>query len=175
METLPLGPDTVGALVYELLGPDHETLESISKEAPLRFLVGAGALVPGLEKALMGRMPGARFRVELGPTEAFGEHDPEKVFYVPRSNFPEGAPLEPGTPMQATTDEGEEVTFWITAVEDDRVVVNENHPLAGIDLIYIVELLGVRPATDEERTTGKLLADKTEPHQKPPTGAQGST
>lgn len=153
----PLGPNTVGALAYELLGPDGENLESISKEAPLRFLVGAGALVPGLEQALLGKMPGARLRVELTPEQAFGEHDPEKVFYVPLSNFPEGAPLEPGTPMQATTAEGEEVTFWVTAVEDERVVVNENHPLAGVTLVYVAELLGVRTASAEERSAGKLI------------------
>ena len=152
----PLGLNTVGALSYELLGPDGETLETISQEAPLRFLVGAGALVPGLEKALMGALPGSSLRVELGPEEAFGENDPEKVFYVPRENFPPDAPLDPGTPMQGTTANGADVTFWVTSVEGERVVVNENHPLAGVDLVYVVKLLGVRPDSDEERSTGKL-------------------
>lgn len=160
-EAQPLGPHTVGALAYELLGPDGETLESISKQAPLLFLVGAGALVPGLEQALLGKMPGARLRVELTPAQAFGEHDPGKIFYVPRSDFPEDAPLEPGTPMQATTAEGDDVTFWVTAVEEERVVVNENHPLAGVTLVYVAELLGVRPATEEERSSGKLLESQS--------------
>lgn len=155
-ENLPLGPGTVGALAYKLLGPEGAVLEAISKDSPLLFLFGTGVLVPGLERALAGKLAGTTERVEVSAADGYGEHDPDKVFYVPRSQFPEGE-LEPGAMMGATTAEGEEVTFWITAVEGERVIVNENHPLAGVPLVYEAELVGVRSATEEERQAGRLI------------------
>ncbi len=155
-QNLPLGPGTVGALAYRLTGPDGAVLEAISKDSPLLFLFGTGVLVPGLERALAGSLAGTTDRIEVSPADGYGEHDPEKVFYVPRNQFPEGD-LEPGAMMGATTASGEEVTFWITSVEKDRVVVNENHPLAGVELVYEAELIGVRAATTDELESGKLI------------------
>lgn len=157
-QKLPLGPGTVGALAYELFGPENEQLENISRDEPLLFLFGSGALVPGLERSLHGKQAGDSLRIELDSSDAYGEYDPGKVFYVPRSNFPDGE-LEPGTMMGATDASGQAVTFWITAVEGEQVIVNENHPLAGVPLTYSVEVLGVRPATAGETEAGRLIED----------------
>lgn len=153
---LPLGPDTVGAITFVLREQDGEELDR--QEEPLLYLHGSGALLPGLEAALEGRRRGERFTADVAPAEGFGEYDEDAVYYVPRSSFPDEAPLEPGSMFSASREDGSSVTFWITQVEDERVVVNENHPLAGVALSFEVEIVGVRPATEEERREGRLSA-----------------
>jgi FKBP-type peptidyl-prolyl cis-trans isomerase SlyD len=158
-EGVPLGPGTVGAIHYVLRSQEGEELQRVEPESPLVFLFGAGALVPGLERALSGLTAGATRRVSVPPEEAFGAIDSSKVHFVPLSAFPDGAPPAPGTMMGAEDESGRPITFWVTAVEEDRAIVNENHPLAGVTLEYEVSVSGVRAATEDEVREGKIAAD----------------
>jgi len=155
---LSLGPGTVGAITFVLHEQDGDLLDQ--QDEPIIFLHGSGALVPGLERALEGRRGGECFEVDVSPEEAFGEYDQEAVYYVPRSSFPPDAPLEPGAMFGAEREDGTAATFWITEVEEERVVVNENHPLAGVPLRFTVTIVGVRAASAEEQSEGRLLEEE---------------
>ena len=148
-----LGAGMVGAITYVLKNEQGDELDR--QEEAILYLHGAGALVPGLEAALEGRHQGDHVEAQLTPAEAFGEYDPELVYYVARDQIPAEAPLEP-LAMFSATREGVEVTFWITQVEDDRVVVNENHPLAGQGLTFEVDVVGVRAATEQEQREQRI-------------------
>jgi len=158
--SLPIGPRTVAAIRFVLTTEEGEEVDRSDADAPLVFMTGSGALVPGLERALIGKRQGDEFHVTVEPEAGFGRNDPSLAYYVPRSSFPDDLELVPGMMFGAESMEGDEVTFWVTDVDDeDKIVVNENHPLADITLCYEVQVLGVRPATDEEHREKKLSKD----------------
>ena len=138
---------------------DLEGSEVLASEAerPLVYMHGNGTLVPGLERALAGRAPGDAIDVTLQPTEAFGEVDPQKIQYVPRSQFPPNAELEVGMQFGAQDPQGRTVVLWITEIEDDRVTVNANHPLAGHVLRFKAKVVAIRESNDAERQAGRPL------------------
>lgn len=141
----------------------HYTLTSASGEVidqsdgePMPYLHGAGNIVPGLEREMEGKAPGAKFRSIIEPVDGYGEHDPDGEVQVPRSAFPEDAPLEAGVQFVAEQPDGDVVPLWITAVEDDAITVDKNHPLAGEQLTFDIEIVAIRDATADEKTHGHV-------------------
>src|SRR5262249_21535517 len=106
--------------------------------------------VPGLELALAGMRVGEEKKVVLQPEEGFGERDEELVLEVDRSELPRPAEVAPGDELVAESPEGEEVPLRVVEVKTDSVVVDANHPLAGVPLHYLVKVREIRPATDDE-------------------------
>ena len=160
MSSIRIGPRTVAAIQFVLTTAEGDELDRSDADSPLVFMTGTGALVPGLERALIGKLQGDQFNVTVEPEAGFGRNDPSLAYYVPRNTFPKDMTLEPGMMFGAESMEGQEVTFWVTNVDDeDKIVVNENHPLADITLCYDVQVLGVREATDEEHRDQKLSKD----------------
>lgn len=144
---------TVVSLSYAM-SAEGEVLERSTAEEPMLYLHGAGAIVPGLERALEGKRVGDRLDLVLAPEDAFGEPDPERVQLVPRSAFPPELELEVGLQLGAEDESGEEVAVWITGIEGDEITVNGNHPLAGETLRFEVRVLEVRAASAEELEHG---------------------
>ncbi|WP_136064860.1 FKBP-type peptidyl-prolyl cis-trans isomerase [Modicisalibacter radicis] len=162
---MPISLQQVVSLHYTLNGSDGRLLDdSRRRDMPLRYLHGHDNIVAGLERALDGREPGDRLRVELPPREAYGERDEALIQDVARSAFGENRELSPGMRFQAQGPDGPRAVT-IVAVGDSRVTVDANHPLAGQTLRYELEVLDVRGATRAELAKGHPLDDGVEPSQ----------
>jgi FKBP-type peptidyl-prolyl cis-trans isomerase SlyD len=119
---------------------------------PLVVLHGAHEVPPGLERALTGKKAGDKFDVLMPPQDGFGELLPDARVTAPRSEFPAGFELVPGTPIALEDDEGVPHPVWIVALDDDEVVLDKNHPLAGRTLRFCVDVVAVREATADEKS-----------------------
>jgi len=117
---------------------------------PLAFLVGKGSLIPGLEKALMGREAGERFEVTVEPAEAYGERRADFTQRVPKKYFQDSEHLKPGMLTVLSVREGGQRQVTVLKVGSSVVDVDLNHPLAGKSLVFDVEIVDVRDATPEE-------------------------
>jgi FKBP-type peptidyl-prolyl cis-trans isomerase SlyD len=122
---------------------------------PLSYLHGTGAIVPGLEGALEGTEAGHRFDVQLRPEEAYGERDEELVQVVARGQLPRGLELELGLQLVARGPEGERL-LTVIGLEGEDVVLDANHPLAGMSLRFVGEVCALRAATPEELAHGHV-------------------
>jgi FKBP-type peptidyl-prolyl cis-trans isomerase SlyD len=145
----------VASFHYTLTDDNGNVLDSSSGADPLAYLHGHGNIVPGLEKEMEGKQPGDQFRVTVPPAEGYGEREGEPQG-VERDRFPAHMDIRPGMQFQAQTDTGEVVVLWVDRVEDGKVYVDENHPLAGVTLTFQVEVVGVRDATAEELAHGHV-------------------
>ena len=122
--------------------------------SPLNFIHGRGMLIPGLENALEGKSVGDNFTAEVKPEEAYGERHDGLIQTVPRNLFGDNE-VQPGMQFRASTDQGEQ-SVVIVEVKDDEVTVDGNHPLAGVNLNFDVEVLEVRDATEQELEHGHV-------------------
>lgn len=150
---------TAGKVVlmhYTLRSPEGDVIDSSQGRDPMPYLHGAQNIVPGLEKQLEGLALGATTTAIVPPAEGYGERNEEARMVLPRSVFPEDMPLEPGTPfaMHDPNEPGRTVHAFVIAVREDQVMVDANHPLAGITLHFEVEVIAIRDATEEERAHG---------------------
>jgi FKBP-type peptidyl-prolyl cis-trans isomerase SlyD len=141
---------------YTLKGDDGEVIDTSEGGPPLTYLHGAQNIVPGLERELTGKNAGQRLEVDVAPRDGYGEHDPRGMARVGRDAFPEDLELEPGMQFGAEDEQGGEHTVWIRAVEGDTVVIDRNHPLAGVTLRFAVSIESVRQATREELAHGHV-------------------
>ncbi|MBW2734757.1 MAG: peptidylprolyl isomerase [Deltaproteobacteria bacterium] len=151
MSNVSVAADQIVSIHYSLEDAESsEALDSSGGGAPLEYLHGRGQLVPGLEKALEGKDAGEKLEVKIPPEEAYGVVDAERIIKVPRENFDED--VEVGQAVQAATPDGHPIRLRVTAVEGDEITLDANHPLAGRTLAFSVEIVAVRPATEEELT-----------------------
>jgi len=141
--------NTVVSLGYRLTNAEGEELDSASSSEPLSYLHGHQQIVPGLEKALEGMQVGDKKDVSLTPEEGYGEVNAGLRLQLPRTQFPKEMEIAPGLQFQASLGDRHHV-FTIIGEEGDDVKIDGNHPLAGQALNFSVEVLGIRPATEEE-------------------------
>jgi FKBP-type peptidyl-prolyl cis-trans isomerase SlyD len=144
-----IGPNTHAVVDYVLTDESGEVLDDSAAEGsePLRYVHGYGMLVPGLEKQLQGLEQGTETNIVVSPEEAYGLHDDELVFVVAREL---AATAEEGDEVVLEDEEGEETVAHVTEVRPDELVLDSNHPLAGLTLRYHVNVREVRDATPEE-------------------------
>jgi FKBP-type peptidyl-prolyl cis-trans isomerase SlyD len=148
---MEITPQCIVALTWTLKDTLGEVLDELKD--PVEFLVGGQDLLASIERALQGHEAGDRLDLHLEPEEAFGDYDEQLVFLEPRNLFPaeleEGMTFEglpPGTSAQAPRD----VFYTVTEIYPDHVVVDGNHPLAGIALRLLLKVEQVREASEEE-------------------------
>ena len=110
---------------------------------PLTTTVGSGELIAGFNNALVGMNEGENKTVTILADDAYGERMPEAVTTLERTAFPEDFTLEPGMPVPLMNENGEHLMATITEVTDESVTADLNHPLAGEDLIFEIEVLTV--------------------------------
>ena len=137
---------TIGSSVtmhFSLALADGMLVESSFNDQPVSFVLGDGSIDKGLELALIGLVAGARQRLTLMPGQAFGERDESAIQSIPKSRFPEYMDLEPGQIIGFSGENGEEVAGAIVAIEDQEVTVDFNHPLAGREISFDVQILNV--------------------------------
>ena len=140
---------------YTLRDPQERLLDTSSGGEPIRYLEGAGQIIEGLEEQLKDAVVGLKQRIGVPAAKAYGEHDASQVQRVLRSLLPVEGELRPGDQFQAGEDNFAPVVR-VVRIEGDEVLLDANHPLAGIDLTFDVEVIAVRPATEAEISEGQL-------------------
>ncbi len=111
---------------------------------PLEFTVGRGQLIPGFEAAVKGKEVKDCFRVEIPCEQAYGPVDRKLFFTVDRKQVPSHIPLEVGTPIQLTNEQGGAMYAVISEVTETEITLDANSPMAGKDLIFDIEILSVK-------------------------------
>ncbi|HLW05101.1 MAG TPA: FKBP-type peptidyl-prolyl cis-trans isomerase [Azoarcus sp.] len=146
--------DTVVTLTYTVTDSDGATIDDGSD--PLVYLHGGyDGIFPAIEEALQGKSIGDSFRLKLQPEDAFGDYDEQLVLVEEKDVFPEN--IEIGMAFERVGDEGEEdMIFRITDIADDKIIIDGNHPLAGMSLIFDGKVTEVRKATPEEISHGHV-------------------
>jgi FKBP-type peptidyl-prolyl cis-trans isomerase SlyD len=142
---------------YTLKDEAGETLDTSRGRDPLSYLQGAGNIVSGLEKALDGKSAGETVRVKLAPEEAYGQRDEKEIRNVPLRRISTEGKLSPGARVRVQTADGFQLAV-VQTIRGDYATVDLNHPLAGMQLDFEVEVMGVRDATAEELTHGHVHA-----------------
>ena len=140
---------------YTLTDDTGQVLDSSQGREPLVYLQGVGQIVPGLEKAMEGRQVGDQFKVDVAPEEGYGVHHAELVQEVPREAFQGVEDIQPGMQFQGRGPQGA-INVTVTKVEDGKVHIDGNHPLAGQTLHFDVEVTDVRAASEEELSHGHV-------------------
>ncbi len=146
--------DHVVKFNYTLTNGEGQILDK-SEGEPLAYLHGAGNIIPGLENALTGKVAGDKLTVTVPAAEGYGEYHAEMVQEVPRQMFQGVDNIQAGMQFQAQTDDGIQIVT-VKAVEDENIIIDANHPLAGQDLTFDVEITEVRAATAEELDHGHV-------------------
>jgi FKBP-type peptidyl-prolyl cis-trans isomerase SlyD len=153
-------------LDYELRADDGDLLDASEGDGgePIRYVHGYGMLVPGLEAALTGLRAGDERDIVVPAEAGYGEYDEELVLEIERSEFPEPSAVAVGDEFVAESPEGEEIPMTVVEVKDDAVVVDANHPLAGLTLRYSVKVRDVRDATEREIEEAAAALDEAHEH-----------
>jgi FKBP-type peptidyl-prolyl cis-trans isomerase SlyD len=162
---LTIQPNTHVTLDYELRDDDGDLVDASEADGgePIRYVHGYGMVVPGLEVALVGLKIGDERDVVVPAEAGYGDYDEGLVLEVDRGEFPDPKAVCVGDELVAESSDGDEFTLSVVEVRDDVVVVDANHPLAGMALRYHVKVRDVRLATDEE--IGRAAADLDEAHE----------
>lgn len=122
---------------------DGTEFDSSAGRAPLEFQVGSGQIIPGLDRQVQGMVVGDSGTLTIPADEAYGPRDEAQVQIVPRSDLPPELKLALGTSLQATTPDGGQIALTVVDLTDQEVTVDANHPLAGRDLVFEVEIVEI--------------------------------
>jgi FKBP-type peptidyl-prolyl cis-trans isomerase SlyD len=152
---MAIAQNDVVTIHYTLRDDAEKVIDSSASGEPLAYLHGHGNLVPGLERELTGKNVGDQLKVRIAPAEGYGEYDKALVQQLPRRALKGIANLQVGMRLQAGTDHGHH-TVTVTRIAGDMVTLDGNHPLAGQNLNFEVEITAVRAATEEELAHGHV-------------------
>lgn len=158
---MQIDDNTVVALTWTLRDSLGEVLDELTQ--PAEFLVGSEDLLPAISQSLQGHEAGAALDLNLEPEDAFGDYDEQQVFLAKRAQLPEG--LEEGMliegaalPPGAAPGVQPQAIYTITEIYPEHMVLDANHPLAGISLRLSLQVRSVRPATADELARGSAGA-----------------
>jgi FKBP-type peptidyl-prolyl cis-trans isomerase SlyD len=143
--------NSVVTVSYTLLDPNANFLEQRTAQQPLEYIHGYEQIMPALERALEGQTAGyeASIRIEAG--EAFGHYNSDLAVEMSRAQFPPGLDVNVGMKFNTLGPNGSPLIVRVLEVSEEKVWVDGNHPLAGINLVFEVRILEVRDATPEEQ------------------------
>ena len=147
--------DSVVTFNYTLKDDAGAEIDSSAPGEPLAYLHGHGNLVPGLERELEGKNAGDKLTVKVAPADGYGERNKDLIQKIPRRSLKGINQITVGMRLQAQTPEGPRPVV-VTAVTGDMVTIDGNHPLAGQNLNFDIELVEVRDATAEELAHGHV-------------------
>ncbi len=141
---------------YVLKNDAGEVLDSSEGREGLSYLHGAGNIIPGLEKALADKQAGDALNVSITPEDAYGERSDEMKQTVPREMFPSPEQVSVGMQFHAQSPDGQMMVVTVVDLNDEHIVVDGNHPLAGENLHFEVQVKEVREPTQEELEHGHV-------------------
>ncbi len=122
---------------------DGSVFDSSEGRDPLQFTIGEGQVIPGFDAAVTGMSVGDEKTAHIPVGEAYGERREEMVFEVPRDEMPDGMEPEVGQQLNVRHESGESATVMVTVVDGDTITLDANHPLAGEDLVFELELVAI--------------------------------
>jgi len=122
---------------------DGEQFDSSVGRAPLEFTVGAGQMIAGFDAGVVGMAVGEKKKIDITPDQGYGLKNPEAIIEFPTSNIPEGMKIEPGMKLNLQNEHGHPVPVEVVEVKEDVIIMDANHFLAGKDLVFDVEIIGV--------------------------------
>lgn len=122
---------------------DGTTFDSSEGRTPLEFEVGSGMVIKGFDDGLLGMAVGDKKTIEIPVADAYGEKDPQMLMDFPVDRFPPDMKPETGMRLNMTNGNGQQIPVVIVEVKDDSVILDANHPLAGEDLIFDLELVEI--------------------------------
>lgn len=141
MQTVQKG-DTVKVHYHGKL-TTGETFDSSEGREPLQFTVGNGDVIPGFDQGVMGMAKGDKKTVQIPVQEAYGERSEQMIFEIPKTQFPPDITPEEGMQLMMSNGQGQSLPVSIVKIGDENVTLDGNHPLAGQDLIFDIELVDV--------------------------------
>ena len=147
---MPVTKDKIVAFEYKLTDPDGNQIDSSEGRPPLEYLHGHQGIVPGLEEALAGKEEGDELTVVVPPEKAYGPRNEQLLNRVPKDAFDGKLDFELGLQFPVQDQDGKARLVTIVHLEDDAVVLDANHPLAGIELTFEIKIASIRDATEEE-------------------------
>ena len=122
---------------------DGSEFDSSAGRDPLEITLGKAGVIPGFEKAVMGMAVGDSTTVDIEAADAYGPHRPDGVQEIDRSMIPAEVTVDIGARLQATGPDNKPLVLTVIAVNDDKVTLDANHPLAGKDLTFDIELVEI--------------------------------
>ena len=125
-----------------------ETFDSSEGRSPLEFEVGGGMVIKGFDDGVTGMSTGEKKTLNIPFDEAYGPRNPEMIIEFPKDKFPADMPLEVGLPLMMSGAQGEQFQVVVSQIKEDSVMLDANHPLAGQDLVFdieLVEIVGGKP------------------------------
>lgn len=140
---------------YTLKDDNGQLLDSSEGKQPLSYIQGAGNLIPGVENALEGKSSGERVEITVPPETGYGVRDDSLVLSVERDKFSQFEDLQEGVRFRMETPDGPMI-FTVVKIGDGEVLVDGNHPLAGMTLNFDITVQSVREATSEELDHGHV-------------------
>ncbi|HEX7356944.1 MAG TPA: peptidylprolyl isomerase [Ignavibacteriaceae bacterium] len=146
----------VVTLNFTLKDDSGNILDTTDSGGPFSYISGRNMVLPKLEEAVNGMIIGTKKNLKLSAADGYGVYNDDAVQVVGKENFPQDFVLEAGMEYMASNPEGVQMPFIITSVEDETVTIDFNHPLAGKNLNFDLELLDVRDATTEELAHGHV-------------------
>ena len=147
--------DAVALLEYTLKNDSGELLDASEDGQPLAYVHGHDSLIPGLERELEGKRSGDSFEVRIPPEEAYGQRNEELIHAVPRDQLPGEVAVEVGMQLRAESSDGAHIVT-VVGIEGDQIMLDPNHPLAGVALNFSVKVAEVREASAEELEHGHV-------------------
>lgn len=146
MRELTVGPGTRVTLHFSLTLTTGDVIDSNFEREPATFTVGDGSLLVGFEKALFGMQEGDRETFLIKPEDGFGQRNPNNIQEIPRDQFSEDIELNEGLMLSFADAQKTELPGVVQRFDDQRVIVDFNHPLAGRDILFDVAILRIEPA-----------------------------
>jgi peptidylprolyl isomerase len=125
---------------------DGTVFDSSYEGEPLEFTLGQGQIIPGFEQAVQGMTPGDSKTVQVEQDQAYGNYDESKLINVQRANLPDNIQPEEGMVLQVNSQDNDVFYVTVSEVKDEEVVLDGNHPLAGKDLTFEIELVDLQAA-----------------------------
>jgi FKBP-type peptidyl-prolyl cis-trans isomerase 2 len=122
---------------------DGTTFDSSAGREPLEFQVGSGMVIPGFDNGVMGMQVGEKKTIQIPVAEAYGPKNPDMIVAFPVSEFPEDMELEVGMRLNMTNSEGHVIPVVVTEIGEENIMLDANHPLAGEDLVFDIELVEI--------------------------------
>ena len=161
---MKVGKDKVVLMHYTLKNDAGDVIDSSDGADPLPFLQGHGNIIPGLESALEGSKVGDKLDVSIKPEEGYGERMKDAIQEIPSSALQGVDEVKVGMQLQSQDKDGNAFLVTVTKIEDDKITVDGNHPLAGQTLHFSVSIESIRKAEAEELSHGHVHADGQHNH-----------
>ena len=161
---MKVGKDKVVLMHYTLKNDAGDVIDSSDGADPLPFLQGHGNIIPGLESALEGSKVGDKLDVSIKPEEGYGVRMKDAIQEIPSSALKGVDEVKVGMQLQSQDKDGNAFLVNVTKIEDDKITVDANHPLAGQTLHFSVSIESIRKAEDEELSHGHVHADGQHNH-----------